>query len=64
MTIHREKNEGTGKLSKTTQVIVHKVKDITLGDPDGGKCELEYNQDSYVLEDKYQQQYWRKDYVD
>ena len=64
LTIHREKNEGTGKLSKTTQVIVHKVKDITLGDPAGGKCELEYNQDSYVLEDKYQQQYWRKDYVD
>lgn len=50
ITIHRDKGTD-GKLSSIMQVIVHKVKDITIGDPAGGTIELTYNHQTFVLED-------------
>lgn len=48
--IHRDRLKDEGKkLSTTTQVIVQKVKDESLGDPSGGQVELMYNVNEYRL---------------
>jgi len=48
--IHRNKDKKT--LSKTTQIIVEKVKDFHLGDPSGGVVEMDYNYKTHKLEEK------------
>jgi twinkle protein len=60
ITIHRERLANTKQLSEDTKVIVHKVKDFTLGNPAGGECVLSYNRSRFVLEEKsaVTQRYW------
>lgn len=51
LTINREMDEATGIYEDEMVIYVHKVKNISIGNPSGGKVRLEYNPKTFKLQD-------------